>query len=516
MSEEGRWALPSGWAWARAAEFSKVVGGGTPKNAKQPDNYSTDGIPWITPADLSGYNAAHISRGGRDLSEKGFKSCSARMLPKGTVLLSSRAPVGYCVVASNDVCTNQGFKSFVLRSEELVPEFLRYYLIGSKQYLESEASGTTFLELAGGRAEQLQFPIAPAQEQVRIVSKIDELFSQIEEGERALERVQKLVERYRQSLLKAAVTGELTREWRERHKGRPESGDSLLARILETRRSAWEKAELAKMKAKGIEPANDKWKQKYQEPSLPNTTELPRLPAGWTWASLPILSSEDAINGISVKGSNTPPGVSSLRLDAMIDNGFDYAAKRYIPIGDSQARRLSIREGDFFVSRANGSLALVGRAVLAQEPPGLVVFPDTMIRYRLISSPGIRDWITKIWPSRLVRSRIEQRAKTTAGIYKISQNDISEIYFPVPPSEERAAILSTLVERLAQGWQLDKDMSGLSKTTQSLRQAVLATAFSGRLTPRDGADEPASVLLVQIDTQRRATAQGRAPKVQIA
>ena len=76
--------------------------------------------------------------------------------------------------------------------------------------------------------------------------------------------MQKLVERYRQSVLKAAVTGELTRDWREKNKGKLESGEALLARILKARREAWEKAELDKMKAKGITPANDKWKQKYR------------------------------------------------------------------------------------------------------------------------------------------------------------------------------------------------------------------------------------------------------------
>ena len=230
MSREGRWELPKTWRWAAAADFSTVVGGGTPKNAKAPENYVVGGTPWVTPADLSGYKKTHISRGSRDLSKSGFKSCSARMLPAGSVLLSSRAPVGYCVVAENAIATNQGFKSFVLSGNDVVPEYLRYYLVGSKSYLESQASGTTFLELSGGRTEQLLIPIAPLKEQQRVVSKIDELFSRIEEGEHALERVQKLVERYRQSVLKAAVTGELTRAWREQHRGEGESGQALLTR----------------------------------------------------------------------------------------------------------------------------------------------------------------------------------------------------------------------------------------------------------------------------------------------
>lgn len=310
MSDDIRWELPANWAWARAIEFASIVGGGTPRNAKSPDNYALEGIPWITPADLSGYRGIHIERGGRDLSAKGFESCSARMLPKGSVLLSSRAPIGYCVVSAIEMSTNQGFKSFVLDSDEIAPEFLRYYLIGAKQYLESEASGTTFLELSGSRTEQLLFPIAPAAEQRRIVSKIDELFSSIEEGERALERVQKLVERYRQSVLKAAVTGELTREWRYKHKSQLESGEALLARILKARREAWEKSELDKMKAKRQKPVNDNWKSKYKEPVPPDTYDLPELPKEWVWASVDQLCAEFG-NGLSRQPSQEPPGYPS-------------------------------------------------------------------------------------------------------------------------------------------------------------------------------------------------------------
>jgi type I restriction enzyme, S subunit len=124
-------------------------------------------------------------------------------------------------------------------------------------------------------------PVPPENEQRRIVEKVDELFSQIEAGEEALARAQKLLERYRQSILNAAVTGELTREWREQHEGELESGEDLLKRILKARREAWEQAELAKMHARGKPPSDDRWKQKYKEPEPPGTTDLAHLPEGW-------------------------------------------------------------------------------------------------------------------------------------------------------------------------------------------------------------------------------------------
>ena len=210
---EGRWELPEGWRWLRASQFSKIVGGGTPKNAADEANYEPNGIPWLTPADLSGYGQQTIGRGRRSLSAHGFANSSAKMLPAGAVLISSRAPVGYCAVASIPVSTNQGFRSLVL-DEGIDPFFIRYYVLYSRDYLEEHASGTTFKELSGGALGELLFPIPPLETQRRIVARIDELFSELDDGETALARAREDLEVYRKALLKAAVTGELTADWR--------------------------------------------------------------------------------------------------------------------------------------------------------------------------------------------------------------------------------------------------------------------------------------------------------------
>ncbi len=133
----------------------------------------------------------------------------------------------------------------------------------------------------------MKHPDSASVEQQRIVAKIDELFSELDAGVASLKRARALLKKYRQAVLKAAVTGELTRDWRERHKGEiRESGADLLQRILKARRQAWEAAELKKLRAKGKPPKDDRWKQKYKEPQPPDTTGLPDLPEGWVWATL--------------------------------------------------------------------------------------------------------------------------------------------------------------------------------------------------------------------------------------
>ncbi|MDT0496823.1 restriction endonuclease subunit S [Algiphilus sp. W345] len=195
--------------------ISEVVGGGTPPS-KDPTNFhpSGVGIPWLTPADLSGHREQYIERGARDLSEKGLATCSARPMPRGTVLFSSRAPVGYVAIAASDqTTTNQGFKSFVFPSE-IEPRFAFYQLKHLKPVAEAMATGTTFKELSGSAAAKLRFLVAPIREQQRIADKLDTVLARVDACRDRLARVAPLLKRFRQSVLAAATSGKLTEDWR--------------------------------------------------------------------------------------------------------------------------------------------------------------------------------------------------------------------------------------------------------------------------------------------------------------
>ncbi|HZZ26929.1 MAG TPA: hypothetical protein VFE46_02885 [Pirellulales bacterium] len=360
------------------------------------------------------------------------------------------------------------------------------------------------LNLTHDRFVRLRVILAPLAEQTRIADRIEELFSDLSAGVAALEQVQRKLKRYRSAVLHAAVTGRLTAAWRKQHGPPPEPGNKLLARILVERRLNWETQTLAQYRKERRQPPKN-WRDRYQMPVEPKPNDLPELPDGWCWATVDQLLIEGLSSGISVKGQDTPPGVAALKLNALTDNGFDYTAIRYIPIDRRTAEANAIREGDFYVSRGNGSLRLLGRGTVAQRPPRQIVFPDTMIRFRLSPSAA---YLPTFWPSPLVRRQIEKKAKTTAGIHKVSQADLESIVVPLPPIEEQAEEIAMIQEKLSQIDAMEAEVKrGLARAMR-LRQSILKSAFAGKLVPRDPKDESAKELLERV----RCALKGRPTK----
>ena len=164
------------WIKCKISDLGTVVGGATP-STKNPANYENGTIPWITPKDLSGFSGRFIKRGERNITEFGLNSCSTQLLPKNSVLFSSRAPIGYIAIAENAVCTNQGFKS-VVPNQNTDYMFLYYLLLYNKESIEYMGSGTTFKEVSGTTMKNIDVYVPEDIEEQRkiahILSRIDE------------------------------------------------------------------------------------------------------------------------------------------------------------------------------------------------------------------------------------------------------------------------------------------------------------------------------------------------------
>ena len=164
--------LPELWTFARLKHIGGIVGGGTPKT--NISKYWDGNIPWLTPADLSGYDSMYISTGSRTITDFGLKSSSAQMLPANSILYSSRAPIGYTAIATIPVCTNQGFKSVVPYDFSMSP-YLYYCLRARTDNIIQRATGTTFKEISGSEMAETIIPIPPLNEQSKIIEKVTQL-----------------------------------------------------------------------------------------------------------------------------------------------------------------------------------------------------------------------------------------------------------------------------------------------------------------------------------------------------
>jgi type I restriction enzyme S subunit len=192
--KDERWKIPKEWEWVDMIDVTDITGGGTPK-ADEIFFQDSGGIPWITPDDLTFYPEIYISRGERNLSNIGLKSSGAQIIPKDSVILTSRAPIGIVAIAKNDLTTNQGIKSFTVKDKKkLLPEYLFFYLSCSSGYLHYKASGTTYLDLSKNRAEMLAVPLAPLNAQEKIVVQLKEIRKKLKLSLKKLNDLQGTIE----------------------------------------------------------------------------------------------------------------------------------------------------------------------------------------------------------------------------------------------------------------------------------------------------------------------------------
>lgn len=495
-------SIPSSWLLATIGDLSQKVQPGFPSGNHNKDG---EGILHLRPM--------NVDRLGQiDLSETKHVSRleGTQRLADGDVLFNntnSPALIGKtAVIRGADEWAYSNHMTRIQPADGVEPRFIarQLHFLWMTGYFRHRCVNHVNQASVSSKTLGLTVPILvpPRNEQQRISERMDELFSDLDAGVAALERVKANLKRYRASVLKAAVEGRLTESWRAQHRPR-ETGAQLLQRILKERRRKWEENQLAAFASAGKQPPKN-WRARYKEPTAPDTANLPLLSDGWCWASIEQLLAEPTCNGISIKGTNSPPGVPALRLSAMSDSGFDYSQRRYIAIPHGLAEDLAIRAPDFFVSRGNGSLHLVGRGTVAQDPNELVVFPDTMIRIRLLGAPLLAMFIAAIWPSRFIRGQVERKARTTAGIYKISQQDVQGFVVPLPSREEQQRIVGVASEYLSQAATAENAVQrGLLRAAR-LRQSILKQAFEGKLVAQDPADEPAAVLLDRIRQSQTA------------
>ena len=198
------------WKEYKLGEIAEIVGGGTPDTSNK--EYWGGNIPWLTPKDLTGYNKIFISSGERFITEEGLDNSSTKLLPQGTVLLSSRAPIGYVAIASNPICTNQGFKSIICNKDIVDNLYMYYWIKNNTELLQSLGTGTTFAEISGSVVKSIAISLPPLPEQIRIASILSSLDDKID----LLHRENKTLEAMAETLFRQWFIEEAKEDWEEK------------------------------------------------------------------------------------------------------------------------------------------------------------------------------------------------------------------------------------------------------------------------------------------------------------
>ena len=318
-----------------------------------------------------------------DLSQA--PSQAKQILKAGDVLVSMTRPnlnaVALVPEHLNGTIASTGFH--VVRSRWINPSFL-LALVQSNGFVDAMSAvvqGALYPAVRPRDIEAYTFVFETPAQQTRIVAKLEELLSDLDAGVAELKAAQKKLAQYRQSLLKAAVEGSLTAEWRSQNPT-TETGAQLLQRILAERRARWEAKQLAKFKEQGKTPPKD-WQKKYPEPVQPDTTGLPVLPEEWVWASLDALISDGPQNGLYLPGDQYGSGTPILRIDDyQIGWHRDKALLNLVKADSPTCETYALVAGDLVINRVN-SMTHLGKSLLVTGSLEGSLFESNMMRSSL-------------------------------------------------------------------------------------------------------------------------------------
>lgn len=492
--------LPEGWVSTKLLDVSEIFMGQSPSASLI--NNEGKGLPFF--------------QGKTEFTEVHpyvNKHCEypSRIAEVNDLLMSVRAPVGPINIANRKCGFGRGLCA-IRGCDGVDYKFLFYQLKLMEKYIASLGTGSTFSGINRDKLETLDILISPENEQTRIVEKLEELLSDLDNGVAELKAAQIKLTQYRQSLLKSAVEGSLTAEWRTKNQP-TETGQQLLQRILEERRQRWEQQKLAEFKEKGKKPPKD-WQLKYPEPVQPDTSELPELPEGWVWASVDqcVLETKgitDGPFGSSLKSSHyVSSGPRVIRLQNIGDGVF-YDEKAHITDEHYQTLLKHSIESDDVVVAMMGEVLPRSCIIPDGVAPGIVKADCARIRVnkQLLSSYLLASFLNS--PS--TRQRTKSLIKGI-GRPRINLGHIRALAIPIASQEEQRAIVDNLNSQFDETSNKALEIEVSLKQIDAQRKNILKDAFSGKLVAQDPNDEPASVLLEKIKAERLAQAKLPKPK----
>lgn len=488
--------LPPSWAWVRLDAVGAIIGGGTPP-AGDAGNFADpgQGTPWLTPADLGGRKGLYVSRGARDLSEEGLRSSSATVMPAGSVLFTSRAPIGYVAIASNPVATNQGFKSVV----PYLMECSRYVAMVLRAFapeIDAKAPGTTFKEVSGKIVAGVPFPLPPLAEQHRIVAKVDELMALCDrleaaraEREAARDRLtaaslarlntrdpetfsddarfafdtfRELTARsdqvalIRQAVLNLALRGQLVKI-----DAADGSGLDVLAQVA---------AERDELVTQGV--------IRREAPLAPiQDADVPfELPRGWSWVRIgsAVLFTQ---YGTSQKAAASASGVPVLTMGNIQSGTVVPDSPKRIPEESEELPALYLKKFDLLYNRTN-SAELVGKTGIFLGQDDTATFASYLIRLRpsvVATDPHFLNLAMNTSDFRT--TQIVPLIKKQTGQANVNGSALKNMLIPMPSLAMQKRIVSKVAELMSLCDRIERGLIDTADRRTRLLEALLHHAL---------------------------------------
>ncbi|MET8239750.1 restriction endonuclease subunit S [Streptomyces sp. NPDC005245] len=473
--------LPAGWAWARLGDLGDWYGGGTPAK-NRPEFWTNGSTPWLSPKDMG---SEVISATQNDITEAAVAGSAVRIVPSGSVAIVVRSGILERIIpvalVPFETTLNQDMKAVRAR-EGILPRWIAWSLRAFEREIlrDCRKAGTTVASLSTDALMDLRVPLAPIAEQHRIVDAIEDHLSRLDAASRSLTHAQALIPSQRRALHTAATEGRIFNRIGD-------TSDFLTVRLDSWRAAYGEK--------------------KYREPAAADPDHIPVVPRGWKVFSLEALTDPVRIirYGIlmpKVKSGGTVPYVEVKDLRGCSLHG----KKLHLTSAelDAQFAGARIKSGDVLLA-VRGSYDR--SAVVSKDLDGANVSRDVA---RIAPLPGIHpEYLHLYLQSNFSQRYLKAHARGVA-VKGVNIASIRALPVAVPSLATQVKIIEVCQQQLSAIDSAEKATALSSSRCMALRQSVLARAFSGKLVHQDPADEPASVLLDRIRTEREA--QGAKPK----
>lgn len=483
--------LPSQWVVAKLPDFTHIVMGQSPSS----DTYNFDGVglPFFQGKAEFGSTYPTINK---------YCSMPNKIAEEGATLLSVRAPVGPTNLASTRCCIGRGLAA-IHPMGGVEPKFILLLFRSIELNLSGEGTGSTFSAITKSYVDDLEFAIPPLNEQKRIVAKIEELFSELDNGIAALKTAREQLKVYRQAVLKHAFEGKLTAKWREDNADKLESPEQLLARIQQEREARYQQ------QLEEWESAVKKWEEQGKEGKKPgkpsklantktvSTTDF-ETPSEWAISELGVIAYESVLGKMLDKQKNIGNERPYLGNINVRWGRFEIDELKTMKIEESELARYSLVNGDLVICEGGEP----GRCAVWSGEDGVIFIQKALHRVRF-SKSYLPEFAFYYLTYAVPLERVVKHFTGTT-IKHLTGAGLSKVQLPVCSSDEQREIVSIIESKLSEIDALDSELDIHLAKAEILRQSILKKAFSGQLVPQDPNDEPASELLARIQAEKVA------------